>query len=114
MYREARPAPECCPKFGDASVIERPADFVGYPEFSVKPGQHRAQAGGHEVVWWDPGALRLNVGGNFGLRQEDILADAGPDDGLDRYHAWQRSRENAIDRGERAQFDLLLPSETSG
>jgi ATP-dependent exoDNAse (exonuclease V) beta subunit len=114
QYRNAWPAPACCPKFGEASVLSRPDDFVGQPEFSVKPGLHRAQAGGHGVVWWDPGALRLNVGGNFGLRQEDILADAGPDDGLDRYHAWQRAREEAIERGEHPQFELLLPSEATG
>jgi ATP-dependent exoDNAse (exonuclease V) beta subunit len=57
--------------------------------------------------------LRLNVGGNFGLRQEDILADAGPEDGLARYQEWKRSREDAIERGERPEFELLLPSETS-
>jgi ATP-dependent exoDNAse (exonuclease V) beta subunit len=113
QYREAQTAPDCCPKFGDASVLLRPDDFIGYPEFSVKPGLHRVQAGGHDVVWWDPGALRLNVGGNFGLRQEDILADAGPDDGLQRYREWKRSREDAVDRGERPEFELLLPSETS-
>jgi ATP-dependent exoDNAse (exonuclease V) beta subunit len=114
LYREAQLAPECCPKFGEASVLDRPDDYIGYAEFSVKPGVHLAQAGGHEVVWWDPGALRLGVGGNFGLRQEDILADAGADDGLDRYREWKRSREDAIDRGERAEFDLLLPSEATG
>ena len=113
-YRESRPAPDCCPKFGDVSVLDRPDDFIGHAEFSVKPGLHRAQAGGHEVVWWDPGALKLNVGGNFGLRQEDILADAGPDDGVERYRAWQREHDDAVDRGERPEFELLLPSEATG
>jgi ATP-dependent exoDNAse (exonuclease V) beta subunit len=65
-------------------------------------------------VWWDPAALKLAVGANFGLRQEDILADAGPDDGLARYREWQNGRERAIEQGERMQFDVLTPSATAG
>ena len=113
-YRESRPAPACCPAFGDASVLERPGDFVGHAEFSVKPGLHRARAGGHDVLWWDPATLKLAVGANFGLRQEDILADAGPDDGLERYHAWQQAREQAIAQGERMEYDVLTPSTAAG
>ena len=109
-YRDARPAPESYPAFGEASVLARPDDYIGHPEFSVKPGLHRAQAGSHDVVWWDPATLKLSVGANFGLRQEDILSEAGPDDGLARYREWQHAREQAIEQGERMQFDLLTPS----
>jgi ATP-dependent exoDNAse (exonuclease V) beta subunit len=112
-YRESRRAPACCPTFGDASVLKRPDDYIGHPEFSVKPGLHRAQAGGHDVVWWDPATLKLEVGANFGLRQEDILAGAGPDDGLAKYREWQQAREQAIEQGERMEFDILTPSQAA-
>jgi ATP-dependent exoDNAse (exonuclease V) beta subunit len=113
-YRQAQRAPDCCPPFGDASVLARPDDYIGHAEFSVKPGLHRAQAGGHDVVWWDPGALKLSAGGSFGLRQEEILAEGGPDDGLARYREWCRAREQTIAAGERMEFHLLTPSDAGG
>jgi ATP-dependent exoDNAse (exonuclease V) beta subunit len=39
-WREALPGPGC-PLFGAASVSERPQDFDGRPEASVRPGLHR-------------------------------------------------------------------------
>jgi ATP-dependent helicase/nuclease subunit A len=113
-YRQAAPAPDCCPPFGEATVLARPDDCFGQPEFSVKPGLHRAQAGEHEVLWWDPAALNLQVTANFGLRQEEILAETSPEggdgDGLARYRAWCDARDQALAQGERAEFDLLTPS----
>ena len=38
-WRKSQPA-DGCPKFGQASVIERPLDYAGEGEFSVKPGLH--------------------------------------------------------------------------
>ena len=67
-----------CPLFGNASVLLRPADYDGSPEFSVKPGLHGPENGSHKVVWWDPALLKLDVDASFGLRQEQILVD---DDG---------------------------------
>ena len=48
-----------CPLFGNASVLLRPADYDGSPEFSVKPGLHGPENGSHKVVWWDPALLKL-------------------------------------------------------
>jgi len=95
-------------------VLSRPDDYFGQEEFSVKPGLHRAQAGEHDVVWWDPGALRLEVAGNFGLRQEEILAEGGPDDGLARYREWSDARDHATGEGQRMEFDLITPSTAAG
>jgi len=69
-YRHATIA-EGCPKFGDASVVDRP--FFANDEPSVQPGLHSPQQGSHEVVWWDPRTLKLAPPANLGLRQEEIL-----------------------------------------
>ncbi|MGH9665667.1 MAG: UvrD-helicase domain-containing protein, partial [Bryobacteraceae bacterium] len=75
-WRQARPAPGC-PKFGESSVLERPLEYSREREFSVRPGLHHSNEGAHDVVWWDPAALRLHAPENFGLRNEEILADRG-------------------------------------
>src|SRR5260370_22917964 len=69
-YRDSMRA-HGCPKFGEASVIERP--YFSREEDSVKPGLHATQQGAHSVVWWDPRALKLATPANLGLRQEEIL-----------------------------------------
>ena len=109
-WRSARAAAGC-PQFGEASVLARPQEFFGQPEFSVQPGLHRPRAGSHEVVWWDPGALKLSTGPTFGLRQEDILTEGGGDDGLAPYEAWKFQLAERLARGARPQFDIVIPSE---
>jgi hypothetical protein len=91
-------------------VLDRPNDFFGHPEFSVKPGLHTPGAGSHNVVWWDPGALKLSTGPVFGLRQEDVLAES-PNDGLERYEEWRSQRALWIEQGCHPQFDILNPSD---
>src|SRR5262249_15920252 len=70
--RKAEKAPGC-PEFGDESVLERPVP--GMLQSSVKPGLHRGECGDCEVVWWDPSVLNLDVPMNFGLREQQILAE---------------------------------------
>src|SRR5262245_993794 len=65
-FRKAAPAP-WCPAFGENTVLQRPLHFDGSPEFSVKPGLHKAESGGHHVVWWDPSILNLHVRPRLGL-----------------------------------------------
>ncbi|MCB9898546.1 MAG: UvrD-helicase domain-containing protein [Planctomycetes bacterium] len=92
--RKAAAAPGC-PGFGDDSVLERPQE-VGDANDGVKPGLHRAVSGGHDVVWWDPAALKLDAEAAVGLRQETILM-AGEDrlavdEGARAHAAWQAER----------------------
>ena len=97
--RRAAPAGNC-PEFGDRTVVARPRDFDNQPEFSVMPGLHRPSSGSHEVVWWDPAALRLGVEENFGVRQQQILSDkvdASPQ--LAALQQWQEHREAALAKG---------------
>ena len=47
-WRTARQA-DACPKFGHATVLERPPEQIGSEETSVKPGLHVPRIGEHEV-----------------------------------------------------------------
>jgi ATP-dependent exoDNAse (exonuclease V) beta subunit len=46
-----------------------------------------------------------------GLKQKQILADAGSDESSRRYREWCERREASIRAGERMQFDIFNPSE---
>jgi ATP-dependent exoDNAse (exonuclease V) beta subunit len=99
-YREAKPAPQC-PIFGGLSVLSRPFDSGSLEdERSVKPGLHTPDGCAHSVVWWDPALFKLDVAGNFGLRQEGILGD-GPHAaaGREGYQSWKTSHEKALTGG---------------
>lgn len=101
-----------CPQFGDASVLERPMDYDREGEFSVKPGLIRPEQGTHEVVWWDPSKLALDVEGGFGVRLAGMLSK---DDGasLAEYREWQSERARVLDAGARAEFDVFLASQAA-
>ncbi|HXM40242.1 MAG TPA: UvrD-helicase domain-containing protein [Bryobacteraceae bacterium] len=113
--RRERAAARDCPAFaGDRTVLQRPAEYFGQPEESVRPGVHRPQRGDHQVVWWDPAALRLDVASGFGLRQEDILAaePAAPAaEGIARYGQWRHARQQTIARGHFPAFQIISPTE---
>lgn len=103
---------EGCPKFGKTSVLDRPRDYDGQPEMSVKPGLIVPQTGSHSVVWWDPRVLQLGVEADYGLRQEELLRDDG---GLSHtlYREWREARAAAIAAGSVAEVEVFSPSQTS-
>lgn len=104
-----------CPSFaGDSTVLERPSEYFGRLETSVRPGSHTPQSGDHRVVWWDPIRLRLEVPHADGLRQEEILAAEPADraaEGIARYRAWQEQRRNTRARGISPAFRIVSPTE---
>jgi len=110
-YRNSTPAPGC-PKFGNASVIDRPFFFTDEP--SVKPGLHSPQQGTHSVVWWDPRTLNLTPPANLGLRRDEILTPSEPESqsSLTAYRAWQQKRELITNAAQVKQFDIFTASET--
>lgn len=99
-----------CPEFGDETVLERPP-VPGSWQSSVKPGLHRGECGGCEVVWWDPSVLNLEVPMNFGLREQQILAEDQSGEaartGLAQYRAWKDQREEWIRTGSKPFFNVL-------
>jgi ATP-dependent helicase/nuclease subunit A len=112
-YRNATPA-EGCPKFGDASVVDRP--FFAHDEPSVQPGLHTPQQGQHEVVWWDPRTLKLAPPANPGLRQEEILrGDSNEEDSpsLIAYREWRAQREKVNESGQEKEFDVFTATEAA-
>ncbi|HEV8037602.1 MAG TPA: UvrD-helicase domain-containing protein [Bryobacteraceae bacterium] len=111
-YRNSTPAPGC-PKFGNASVIDRPFFFTDEP--SVKPGLHSPQQGTHSVVWWDPRTLNLAPPANLGLRRDEILMPSEPESqsSLTAYRAWQQKRELITAAAQVKQFDIFTASESS-
>ena len=103
-----------CPKFGDASVIDRP--FFSSDEPSVKPGLHTARQGTHEVVWWDPRTLKLAPPPSLGLRQQEILAADGDEKespSLIAYRRWFEKRDEVSGAAQVKQFDVFTATETS-
>ncbi len=104
--RHSRPA-DGCPEFGDLTLLNGP---VG--QECVKPGLHRPRRGEHEVVWWDPKALRLEVDAKLGLSDYDMLA-APASESLAAHEAWKQRRAAAIARGAAPSFAIFNPSETA-
>jgi len=90
----SRQAPGC-PPFGDDCVKLRPAK-APLKEKGVAPGLHRPAVGDHQVVWWDPSLLDLDVKETMGLRQSKLLAadESGvkSESGIRRYQGWREQR----------------------
>jgi len=91
-------------------VVERPLEYDRDGEFSVKPGKLvRPEHGEHEVVWWDPSKLTLNVEGGLGFHQKEILAGDGGVS-LAAYRDWQTARAGAIEAGSRPEHQVFVAS----
>jgi len=95
-----------CPKFGDTTVLNRPADQP--EEVSVKPGLNYPKAGSHEVVWFDPAVLNLRVPRTAGVENEQVLSGTPGQaaEGLRRYQEWKDRRTERIERGRVPRFRI--------
>jgi len=97
-FRIAGAAPGC-PKFGNTTVMNRPPEMP--EETSVKPGLHSPRTGSHQVVWFDPAALRLQVSKTEGIENEQVLQGT-PDQavaGMEKYEAWSARRKERVAAG---------------
>ncbi len=106
--------PAGCPEFGDDSVLTRPPKAPGKTK-SVAPGLHRAQQGAHQVVWWDPRLLILNVEEKMGLRQDKLLqADESKlvsDRGEKMREQWSASRTAMLAAGTTPKIHVATATE---
>ncbi len=112
-WRSARTAP-LCPPFLETTVLKRPVEFDGTTDASVQPGLHIPEQGEHEVVWWDPARLRLNVEPSFGLRQKDILRDDHQDRArasITQYENWKSERSQILTVGQQASLQVFSATE---
>jgi len=111
--RWSRPAPGC-PPFGDRTVLDRPQEMGGGAERSVRPGLHRPESGGPEVVWWDAELLARRVQARLGIQQENILSprdEDAADAGRRRFRRWQTMRDDALEAGESPSRTVVAVSD---
>jgi ATP-dependent helicase/nuclease subunit A len=106
--------PAGCPQFGDDSVLTRPDRAPGKIK-SVAPGAHRTQHGSHQVVWWDPRLLILDVEEKMGLRQDKLLqADekkVASDRGVRMHEEWSARRAAMLDAGTTPGINVATATE---
>jgi ATP-dependent exoDNAse (exonuclease V) beta subunit len=95
--RSASRGARCPPFKSKDSVLERPNGEPAGPT-TVCPGCHDFDEG-YGVVWWDPGALALDLVPPFGVRREDLIVKDVPRDvvadGRSRYDHWRAARAAA-------------------
>jgi ATP-dependent exoDNAse (exonuclease V) beta subunit len=114
-----------CPPFKSKdSVLERPGDEPAGPG-TVCPGRHTFDGGGgptpdqggYAVVWWDPGALKLDEKPTFGVRREDLIVKDVPRnviaDGRTRYDRWHLARDDARESGAVVSLAVTTAGEWS-
>ncbi len=105
-----------CPRFGPQSVIDRPerAAFG----VSVMPGLHTAEAGGHEVVWWDPAVLELDKAPTTGLQQDEVLREDAEGTnaaaGVASFQAWHQGRAKNLECGSVPSMRVITAREVEG
>jgi ATP-dependent exoDNAse (exonuclease V) beta subunit len=111
--RNPRPAPGC-PQFAEETILSQPYKQQGLPKSSIRPGLHKPQNGAHSVVWWDPALLSEPGEQNFGVWQQDILAEdpekMQASKNAERYDLWRTRREDTIKDGSLASISILSPS----
>jgi ATP-dependent helicase/nuclease subunit A len=97
--------PNCPPFRSKDSVLQRPNDDPA-SSATVSPGLHLFDD--YSVVWWDPGALKLDEQANFGVRRDDLIVKDVPKnviaDGRTRYDSWQLARADARAAGAAASL----------
>src|SRR5208283_5737451 len=86
---------------------------------SVAPGLYRARDGEHrqehQIVWWDPRLLVLNVEEKMGLRQDKLLqADEKKlvsDHGIKLREEWSANRAAMLEAGMAPRINVATATE---
>jgi ATP-dependent helicase/nuclease subunit A len=103
-----------CPRFGDESVAPRPAKAPQAIK-SVIPGAHQPAAGAHQVVWWDPNQLQIEVEQTVGLRQLKLLqadeSGAVSTAGQRAYDEWVARRDEVRAHGRKPMIPIVTATE---
>jgi ATP-dependent exoDNAse (exonuclease V) beta subunit len=110
--------PPGCPEFGDDSILTRPPKAPGKVK-SVAPGLYRVRQGEHQqehqIVWWDPRLLILDVEEKMGLRQDKLLqADDNKlvsDRGIKLHQQWSASRAAMLEAGSAPTINVATATE---
>jgi ATP-dependent exoDNAse (exonuclease V) beta subunit len=104
-WRTPEAAPGC-PKFGSATVLNRPPDQP--EEVSIKPGLHYPKAGSQAVVWFDPAVLALEAANSSGVENEQVLSGTTEQavEGLRRYEEWKARRAARIESASAPRYSV--------
>jgi ATP-dependent helicase/nuclease subunit A len=106
--------PAGCPEFNSPFAGNRPASVL-LKGSGVAPGTHRPEAGEHRVVWWDPGALKLDARESMGLKQMKLLeADASSERseaGKRDYQQWRAAHDAMLSAGQEPSIKLAIATE---
>ena len=85
-----------------ASSSPLPASRSRVPSSFPDPGSRIPDPDKYQVVWWDPHSLILQAPNAGGLRRDDLIAKDGDQAGVDQrmseYRAWQADRTAAVAR----------------
>jgi ATP-dependent helicase/nuclease subunit A len=93
-----------CPKFGSATVLNRPPDQP--EEVSIRPGLHYPKAGSQPVVRFDPALLALEAAKSGGVENEQVLSGTTEQavEGLRRYEEWRSRRAARMESASLPHF----------
>ena len=112
--RDAQPAPGC-PRFGSRTVVDSPN--AAELERDIAPGSHRPLLGEHDVVWWDPNTLELDVEPQTDPLQIDVLDSAkdpaGAVAGAAQHAAWRDARATTLERGATPSLKVRAVTEAA-
>jgi len=104
QWKQSGPAPGCPSSFGNDSVATRPDRCENGPDNSVAPGLHAPSRGDHDVVWWDPRALELDVPESLPVPYRELLQEVEGEEeegGRQDYETWKESKTNLLASGEK-------------
>ncbi len=106
--------PAGCPALRGECVAGIP-DGARRAPTPVRPGGHRPERGRHEVVWWAPRLLRLQVDEDVGLKQQMLLAAderrERSEIGIQAHDAWQAERGRVRDAGASPLLRVVTATE---
>jgi ATP-dependent helicase/nuclease subunit A len=109
-FQPATRQPPGCPEFGMDNVIARASNCFR-PPGSVSPGLHSPRMGAHDVVWWDPALLDLEVQRPGGSRLTSLLtADVEGNRakvGMLNHTQWQKQRTKVREIGGRPEWTIV-------
>ena len=95
-----------CPRFGDRTVLSDDPRRESEP--CVAPGLY--EFGAYDVVWWDPGALRLDVDSHQGISNSAILSGTSEASHV-AYDQWRAGREKVIAQGSVPSLEIANPTD---
>jgi len=98
-----------CPRFGEDTVLSRPANAELGPGRGIRPGLHRPRRGAHKVVWWDPAVLQLDPPARPSLRRHEILkeAEAGSESPPPLHDLWSQRRDALLLAGASPELRVV-------